>query len=359
MKRWWPAVLFFLGCMNEGPSDITSQRVKALRSGKIEDRRAAASHLVLRKKPGDTPVAVAALIQALDDKDPIVRMNVWQSLRHLTQEELPLNKDDWERWWEHIKRIREGTLSSGDPADAIRSERAKVYNTKGLLLMQEGMFSSAARRFQWAIDHDPQAAYHSNLARCHINMRDYQAALLACEDALAKAPNLRMAYLNMGDAWAEMPGLDHAYEAYSTYKKGIRLDRRGTNWAAHWGLSRVLFRRARATTSEGLYDEAAGEIQQALAIARRTGELKHVPQLHRDAALIYYGLGRYYQAYKETVKLERAGYTWDDEDFLRKLDDKLAEMGHISGRERVRRLKAAQGKKLPPAMRHVGLLKGP
>lgn len=353
MKRWGLGLLFVLGCIRRGPSQSTAERLRALRSGSIHDQRLAASHLVLREKSEDTGYIVPALIAVLDEKDAILRMNAYQSLRHLTTEELPLDKESWQRWWNHVTSIRRKVHQFGDAGQAIQTERARVLNTKGLLRMREGIFAPAARCFQQAIDLDPQAAYHSNLARCYINMGDYGRALIACEDALDKAPNLQMGYLNMGDAWAEMRGLDHAYEAYSCYKRAARLDLRRINWAVHWGLSRVLFRRARDTSSDALFEEAAEEIDKTIAIARATGELKRAPQLHRDAALIYYGQGRYYRAYKKTVELEKAGYAWGDEDFIRKLDDKLAEMGHVSEREKDRRLRAAQGKELAPAMRYA------
>lgn len=359
MRNLWLAVPLLLGCVRGGPSEITADRIRALRSGPLQERRLAARHVILRERMEDTRYIVPALIEVLDEKDPILRMNAYQSLCHLTREELPLDKEAWQNWLNHVESIRDMDKEFGGTGHAVQTERAKMLNTRGLLRMREGIFASAVQCFQQAIDLDPQAAYHSNLARCYVNMRDHRRAIIACEDALAKAPNLQMAYLNMGDAWAGMRELDHAYEAYSSYKKTVKLDLRRTNWAAHWGLSKILFRRAHATSSEDLYDEAAGEIQKAVAIARRAGELKDIPQLHRDAALIYYGLGRYYQAYKETIELEKAGYTWGDEDFLRKIDDKLAEMGHVTTREKIRRLRAAQGKEVPPAMRYVGGLEEP
>ena len=355
------AVVFLLvGCfVEEGPSDITTQRIRALKSGDIETRRRAAMELALRVEPQDPPYSVPALIEVLGEKDPILIMNAYRSLQHLTQEELPLDKDSWQRRWAHVQRIRDKTKAGEEAGYAIQTERAKVFNTRGLVKMQEGFFASAARQFQQAIDLDPQAAYHSNLARCYINVRDYRRALLACEDALGRDPALQKAYFHMGDAWAQMPGLDHAYEAYSAYKKAIKFDVRGINWAAHWGLSRILLRRARATTSSALYEEAAEEIDKALGIAERTGELRRMPQLFRDAALIYYGLGRYYRAYRATEEVEKAGYAWRDEDFLRKLDEKLAELGHITRREKQRRREAARGKELPPAMRYAPVLREP
>ena len=164
MKRWGLLVFFVLGCGPEGPSPVCKQDLRELRSGDLEARRGAASRLALPREEQDKSYTVPALIEALGGKDPILIMNAYRSLQHLTRQELPLDKATWKSWWQSVTRIRDVARAT-DASTAIQIERARALNTRGLIVMGEGRFASAARLFQQAIDLEPRAAYQSNMAR--------------------------------------------------------------------------------------------------------------------------------------------------------------------------------------------------
>ncbi len=315
------ALAVLVGCFGGrggGVDKPTKTYLAQLKSKDDETRRNAVRMLAHRKKH---VMAVApALLEALDDEDPIVKKTAAQGLGMLLRNpELSDSRVVWEEIWRRAKaRIdKEEDLS---PQERLDREKAMLKNDEGVMQMARGNFQGAETLFLEAVTKDEHSAMAwNNLGKCNANQGRWPSAIERFHRAIEEDRGFASAHYNIADAYLEISkatGTDRTYEAMQYVERAIGLDRRRKDWASRWLKAKVLHfmavREPGTSKKIDLYrraDEAADEAKRFAPDS---------PEVRNTAALIAYGRGLVYKAYKEVMEVDRLGYEIDP-DFLKRL----------------------------------------
>lgn len=347
------------GSRQGGADKLTEKYLARLKSGDREERESAARFLAQRR--GQELVVVPALIAALDDRDPIVRATACEGLRNLLGEpSMSENRSAWEELWRRKKPEYEKD-SKLPPQERIKLDRAALENDQGYLYLMRGQFQLAEGYFLEAVALDPRnPKYRNNLGKCRAKMGRWPEAVDNYRSALEEDPSFAPAHFNLAEAYLEiskLTGVDRTYEALGHAEAAMKLDRKGTDWASRWLAAKILFFMAmsepRATERDAMYKRAGELITEAIRIAEASASAPEIAELHKTAALIWYGNELYYRAYKSLTKVYELGYEMDP-DFVSKLGEALRRWAASTGLEAPQMPKAANGakeKSPPPALR--------
>jgi tetratricopeptide (TPR) repeat protein len=310
-----------------------------LRSPDAETREKAVRRLrLLASKPGQHLHAVPALVKALSDDDPMVRVTAAEMLRGLfNRPDMPDSPTEWEDLWRRMKD-RFANEQDLDAREVVKRERARLENDKGYHFMMLGSFKVAERYFLDAVANYPQnPQYWNNLGKCLSNQGRFPDAVDRFRRALEEDPGYVPSHYNLAEAFLDIThvtGNDRTYEALGHAEVALRLDKEKTDWAARWLKARILLGMALAEVRaprEGLaaerhemYKRASSAIDEAIHIA------PNVPEVRKTAALVYYGRELYFRALKHVRKVYDLGYTMD-EGFLKKLEKALRKEAYEIG----------------------------
>ena len=102
-------------------------------------------------------------------------------------------------------------------------ESAKNWKEKGNALVKQKKYKEALDCYSKAIEIDPKdPIFYSNRSLMHINLEEYDQAILDAEKAILLKPNYGKAYLRKGKA---LEGKQKMKEALDTYKLGLEKDK--------------------------------------------------------------------------------------------------------------------------------------
>ncbi|HHN47001.1 MAG TPA: tetratricopeptide repeat protein [Planctomycetes bacterium] len=319
------AVLAITGCtVSKGPSKITAQLLRDLKSPDEEERCRAA--VALGFKQTEKRWAMPELAKYVEDKNALFALRCHEALQRLTGDETV--KQERRAWQEYVdKLIKSWDKEGKPPTEVIQEEKARLFNEEGYIFMMQGDYLSAEQKFLDAIGLCPDnATYHNNLAKNYLNMRRYEEAQRFAMRAISLNPDMSVAYMNEGDAYA---ALDKPYEATNAYLEALKRDKNTRDWAVRWKLAKLHLTR-------NMLNEAQQYIDEAVKINPRE------PNLRVSAALIRYGREEYFKSWQEVQKVRELGYDWEDGAFLKKLTIELKKMGMEFPEEEDK-----QGKPLP------------
>lgn len=298
-----------------------ARHLKMLKDVDSEARLTAVRMLGLRRE--NILKVVPALIETLDDSDPMVAEAAAVGLRSLLgRPDMPSSRSAWEEYWRKA-RERYESGEGEEPQDRIKKERAALENDRGYLHLGRGEFRRAELFFLKAVSLDPKnPMYWNNLGKCYAEQGRLRDAVDRFRRALEEDPAYALAHRNLADAFAQLSfrGENRLYEALGHVEKALAMDRQKRDWVARWVNARILFLIALAEPSlavrSRIYRKASQMIEEAVRLAPRAA------QVHKTAALIFYGQERYYSAYQEVKKVYDLGYEMD-RGFLAKLEHVL------------------------------------
>jgi len=341
-RRWVSRLLaaaLAAGCQGSpGPDKLTEKYIGRLKSGDREAREGAAR--LLSQRRGQELYVVPALLEALDDRDPIVRSTACEGLRNLLGEpSMSEQRSAWEELWRRKKGEFEKN-SKQPPQERIKLDRASMENDQGYLYLMRGQFQVAEGYFLEAVALDPKnPKYRNNLGKCRAKMGRWPEAVDSFRSALEEDPSFAPAHFNIAEAYLEisrLTGSDRTSEALGHAEAALKLDREKKDWAARWLAARILFFMAmsesRGAEREAMYRRAGELITEAARIAEASATAPEVAEVHKTAALIWYGSELYYQSYKSLKRVYELGYEMDP-DFTSKLGEALRRWAASAGVE--------------------------
>ncbi len=361
--RFWCVVLFaagiglLAGCFGRGggrgPDAPTKRWLAQLKSEDEEMRRTAVQMLSRFRR--QARYVVPALIEALDDRDPIVQKTAAEGLRSLLgNPDLSDSRSVWQEHWRQAKRQldKEDDLTSKERLD---KEKAKLKNDEGVLELVRGNFQRAEELFLESVTKDEKSAIAwSNLGKCNANQGRLPTAIERFQRAIEEDSGFAPAYYNIADAYLEISKAartDKTYEALQYVERAIELDRSKKDWASRWLKAKVLhfvaIRESRTVEKIELYRLADEAIDETKRLA------PNVAKVRNSAALIAYGRGLVYKAYKEVMEVDRLGYEVDP-GFLNKLWPDVRRWYHKRGIDpppKPRSGKKKSVKTVPPALK--------
>ena len=155
------------------------------------------------------------------------------------------------------------------------------YNNLGGIYLMEGRWADAIPMFEHSASIRPNPASSSNLGSAYFNLRRFEEAVRAYQDAARLDPRNYELWGNLADAEALVPDLRG--QAPETYRKALALA---------GGALQVNPRDAKVLGYAAWYHAAVGEKTEALATVRHALQLApHDPELLYNAALVYNQLG--------------------------------------------------------------------
>ena len=361
--RLWCVGLFAVGigalagCFGRGggggPDGATRKWLAQLESEDEEVRRTAVQMLSRFRR--QVRHVVPALIEALDDKDPVVQKIAAEGLRSLLRNpDLSDSRSVWEEHWRQVKvRLeKDDDLSSKERLD---KEKAKLKNDEGVFQMALGNFQKAEALFLEAVTKDGKSALAwSNLGKCNANQGRLPTAIERFQRAIEEDPGFAPVYYNIADAYLEISKAartDKTYEALQYVERAIELDRDRKDWASRWLKAKVLHFAAIRQSSTAEKIELYRRADEAIDEAKRLAP--NVARVRNTAALIAYGRGLIYKAYKEVMEVDRLGYEVDP-GFLNKLWPDLRSWYHKRGIDPPPKPRSGTKKpvrEVPPALR--------
>ena len=102
-------------------------------------------------------------------------------------------------------------------------ETSETWKEKGNALVKEKKYKEALDCYTKAIELDPNnQILYSNRSAMHLNLFNYEQALIDAEKAISLKPDYGKAYLRKGKA---LEGLQKLKEALDTYKLGLEKDK--------------------------------------------------------------------------------------------------------------------------------------
>ncbi|MHC4505282.1 MAG: HEAT repeat domain-containing protein, partial [Planctomycetota bacterium] len=344
------------GCFGRGgggPDAPTKRWLSQMKSEDPEMRQTAVQ--MLSRFRGQVRYVVPALLEALDDEDPIVQKTAAEGLRSLLRNpDLSDSRSVWEEHW----RQAEGQLKKEDDLtskERLDKEKAKLKNDEGVLQMSLRNFQKAEELFLEAVTKDEKSAVSwNNLGKCNANQGRLPTAIERFQRAIEEDSSFAPAYYNIADAYLEISKAartDKTYEALQYVERAIELDRDKRDWASRWLKAKVLhfaaIRESRTSEKIELYKRADEAIDEAKTLA------PNVAKVRNNAALIAYGRGLVYKAYKEVMEVDRLGYEVDP-GFLDKLWPDVRRWYNKRGIDPPPRPKSGTRKsvkEVPPALR--------
>lgn len=155
------------------------------------------------------------------------------------------------------------------------------YNNLGGIYLMEGRWADAIPMFERSASIRPNPASSSNLGSAYFNLRRFQEAVQAYQDAARLDPRNYELWGNLADAEAWVP--DRRDQAREGYRKALALA---------GGALQVNRRDAKVLGYAAWYHAALGERARALDAAKQALQLApHDPELLYNAALVYNQLG--------------------------------------------------------------------
>jgi tetratricopeptide (TPR) repeat protein len=344
------------GCRRD---EKARQHVAVLRSESAanDDRQAAVNSLrIIGRNRRHTAEVVPVLIEALDDRDPMVAKQSAEALKFiLRRPDMPDSSTAWKNLWRRIRDdlAREENLS---PEERMKREKAKLKSDQGYLHLMRGDFRTAEDLFLEAVAlHTDEPMYWNNLGKALARQGRWPDAVDKYLTAIEKDGYFAAAHYNLSEAYLEMSRLsrhDRSYEALDHAEQAVKLDPEKKEWAPRWLKARILLgmavSAARADERRDIYAEAARAIEEALEIA------PEMAQVRKTAALVYYGQELYYRCYRQVKRLYELGYEMDP-GFMGKLKEALAREAYKAGTEPPPMPKPERGREgtegPPPALR--------
>ncbi len=345
------------GC-KPNPDAARFKRVKEkLSSDKENDRAIGAEMAGGVTHPKYVAKLVPILIERLDpakEKNPWTSLYAASSLATITGQDFASDRRShkrWHKWWfeeakQKLPKTREPDKKNIDRLNAQR------LNQQGEFHLAGGNTVKAMDLFRQAISRDgTMALYHSNLGLALLKMGYYDGAGQRFDDAIAVDPGFILAYLNKGTVHSDRAQklravaariqlaiktfnktedrnrleaarkelartmkliYDSEEEALDTYRHAVAVDRGDRLWAAHAAMGRVHMQR-------GDFEKAIGPLEKANQMRRND------IGIHRDLALVYYGLDQYYRSSKEIKRVEELGGKMDP-GFTKKVEAKVKDM---------------------------------
>jgi eukaryotic-like serine/threonine-protein kinase len=155
------------------------------------------------------------------------------------------------------------------------------YNNLGGIYLMEGRWADAIPMLERSASIRPNPASSSNLGSAYFNLRRFQEAVRAYQDAIRLDPRNYELWGNLADAEAWVPDLSE--QARDAYRKALALA---------GGALQVNPRDAKVLSYAAWYHATLGERAQALDSVKRALQLApHDPELLYNAALVYNQLG--------------------------------------------------------------------
>jgi tetratricopeptide (TPR) repeat protein len=230
--------------------------------------------LDLEREAPDAPEAVPALIAALKEESPTIRLIAVRTLGRIAS----LKLSSALAVFEAIEQYKD------DPDESIREEVATVRGVLGLFLMgvdqfNQGDIDGSIEQFAIVLRHAPDhvAAYH-NLGIAYLMKSSYDTAVAFFDKAIELEPRGALAFWSRGRAFAEKGSTE---EAFTDYNRALFLDP---------SLGGVYLARALAYKGRKEYDLAVQDLNTFLTLTQDPGELQE-GHLHR--AYIYFVTGNY------------------------------------------------------------------
>ena len=231
-----------------GPTPQTAILLREAKGSDEEARRTAIRTMMLSKNK-DVQYVIPVLIEALEHKDRWTSTHAAQALEYITgREDIPRKRASWQTWW-----TENGDLFKKDEKaidEVLRKEKAELLNNQGFRYLRMGMFRAAARQFESALGHLPEATYFNNLGLANYYLGHFEKAMNMFDQAWQKNKKFGLAVMNMARVYEVLGDYDRAIKAY---QEAIRIDDgksretqrpMGVNWAAHLRLARVYLKRA-------------------------------------------------------------------------------------------------------------------
>jgi tetratricopeptide (TPR) repeat protein len=223
------------------------------------------------------------------------------------------NYEGWMKWWvankdEFLKQAESGP-------DGMQKIRAPYANTVGLELLRRGEYRGAQAQFLDAVNADPTIPdYRNNLGLSLLNQGRFLDAMENFQETIGLNPDLPQPYMNIGHCYAKM---GKTIEAQSWYKKAMEKDTAGELWEPLWLLGREHKTRAEWNLAYEYLDQAR---------VRAEKKNVHNAELHKDLAIVHYGMDQYHSAWKEIKNVETLGFQCDP-GFIAKVRQALKDQG--------------------------------
>jgi CHAT domain-containing protein/Tfp pilus assembly protein PilF len=189
-------------------------------------------------------------------------------------------------------------IEAGEQAIALAPDNGLAHSFLGEAYLDAGKEKAGRIAIRRAVELAPnEPEVHRNLAYLHGTVGDFEAQLAEAEVATSLAPNFTHYHISVAEAHtniaAEFEKEGRYEEALGNYQQALSIARKAGDRIAEGGALNFI---GEVYVQQGRYEEALEVYQQVLAIARELGARDTEARLLIDIGEICIGQGRYAEA---------------------------------------------------------------